>query len=109
MLLALTAVCGFWSVSAIAADDWADITEPLPGEPRIIGHHGGACLVGPSNFLPKETATKRWIWAAIATTVIPTLIDYIQRLGQRVDASGFGPMLVVIWPSHVVAQCRMGM
>ncbi len=94
MLLAFTAVCGFWSVSAIAADDWADITEPLPGEPRIIGHHGGACLVGAEQLPPEGDGYQAVDLVRNRHYGHPTLIDYIQRLGQRVDASGFGPMLV---------------
>lgn len=93
-LLALTAACVFWVPSAIAADDWADISEPLPGEPRIIGHHGGACLVG-AERLPLEGDGYQTVDLARNRHYgHPSLIDYIQRLGQRVEASGFGPMLV---------------
>lgn len=93
-LLAFTGACGFWSLSAIAADDWADITEPLPGEPRIIGHHGGACLVGAEQLPPEGDGYQAVDLARNRHYGHPILIDYIQRLGQRVDESGFGPMLV---------------
>lgn len=93
-LLAFTAACGFWNVSAIAAEDWADITEPLLGEPRIIGHHGGACLVGAEQLSSEGDGYQAVDLDRNRHYGHPTLVDYIQRLGQRVDASGFGPMLV---------------
>lgn len=93
-LLALTAVCGLTSATALAADDWGDITEPLPGEARIIGHHGGACLVGAEQLPPEGTGYLAVDLERNRHYGHPSLIDYVQTLGQRVDESGFGPMLV---------------
>lgn len=77
-LLALTGACGFWSLSAIAAADWADITEPLPGEPRIIGHHGGACLVGAEQLPPEgEQSTQHHLICATAE------VKFGQILGKK--------------------------
>ncbi|RUR51313.1 penicillin-insensitive murein endopeptidase [Vreelandella populi] len=93
-LTALAAACGFWSISAIAADDWADIVEPLPGEPRIMGHHGGGCIVG-AEQLPLEGEGYQAVDLDLNRHYgHPTLINYVQMLGQRVSAAGFGPMLV---------------
>ncbi|PMR74853.1 penicillin-insensitive murein endopeptidase [Billgrantia endophytica] len=92
-LLAVAVVCGFWAATA-TADDWADVTGPLPGEPRIIGHHGGACLVG-AEQLPAEGAGYQAVDLERNRHYgHPTLIDYIQRLGHRVEEAGFGPILV---------------
>lgn len=93
-LLALTAVCGLASATALAADDWGDVTEPLPGEARIIGHHGGACLVGAEQLPPEGTGYQAVDLERNRHYGHPSLIDYVQALGQRVDESGFGPMLV---------------
>lgn len=92
--LAVVAACGCWSASALAADDWADITEPLSGEPRIIGHHGGACLIGAEQLPPEGVGYQAVDLTRNRHYGHPTLIDYIQRLGQRVEAAGVGPMLV---------------
>ncbi|QJQ94234.1 MULTISPECIES: penicillin-insensitive murein endopeptidase [Halomonadaceae] len=93
-LLALTAACGLASTTALAADDWADVTEPLPGEPRIIGHHGGACLVGAEQLPPEGVGYQAVDMDRNRHYGHPMLIDYIDNLGHRVDESGFGPILV---------------
>ncbi|RUR31680.1 penicillin-insensitive murein endopeptidase [Vreelandella nanhaiensis] len=93
-LFAFIAACGLWNVSAIAADDWADITEPLSGEPRVIGHHGGGCLVGAEQLPPEGNGYQAVDLDRNRHYGHPTLIDYIQRLGERVDEAGFGPILV---------------
>lgn len=85
---------GLWSPSADAAESWDEVTEPLPGEPRIIGHYGGACLVG-AEKLPDEGPGYQTVDLKRNRHYgHPSLVDYIQDLGRRVDEAGFGPILI---------------
>lgn len=93
LLLSFIAVGGLWSSAAIG-NDWADVATPLAGEPQIIGHHGGACLVGAEMLPPEGTGYQAVDLERNRHYGHPTLIDYVERLGERVEASGFGPMLV---------------
>ncbi|WP_346799025.1 penicillin-insensitive murein endopeptidase [Halomonas sp. Bachu 37] len=75
-------------------EDWAAVPGPLEGEPRIIGHHGGACLVG-AEQLPEDGVGYQAVDLQRHRHYgHPSLVDYVERLGQRVDEAGFGPILV---------------
>jgi len=92
------AACGLvgWMVSAVnAADrDWSSVTEPLPGEPRIIGKHGAACLAGAVQLPPEGEGYQAVDMQRNRHYGHPALLDYIQDLGRRLDGAGIGPMLV---------------
>ena len=90
--------CGLagWLVSAVSAADrdWSSVTEPLPGEPRVIGKHGAACLIGAVQLPPEGEGYQAVGLQRNRHYGHPDLIDYIERLGLRVERAGIGPMLV---------------
>lgn len=87
----LMAVAG----TAIAADrDWSKVQEPLPGEPRVIGKHGAACLIGAVKLPPEGEGYQAVDLQRNRHYGHPDLLDYIERLGHRVERAGIGPMLV---------------
>ncbi len=82
------------ATASAAQRDWSSVTEPVPGEPRIIGAHGAACLIGAVQLPPEGTGYQAVDLERNRHFGHPELVDYIERLGQRVDAAGIGPMLV---------------
>ena len=90
--------CGVFAtfVTSIAAADmdWSSRSQPLHGEPRIIGKHNAACLIGAVKLPPEGEGYQAVDLQRNRHYGHPDLIDYIQGLGRRVDAAGFGPMLV---------------
>lgn len=91
-------VCGLFMAlasAATAADrDWSSVTEPLPGEPRIVGAHGSACLIGAVKLPPEGVGYQAVELQRNRHFGHPELVDYIERLGHRLAAAGIGPMLV---------------
>ncbi|WP_104203767.1 penicillin-insensitive murein endopeptidase [Billgrantia saliphila] len=94
LFASLSLVTALWATAASAADDWSEVTDPLPGEPRIIGHHGGACLVGAEQLPADGVGYQAVDMKRNRHYGHPVLVDYIEDLGRRVDAAGFGPVLV---------------
>ena len=92
--MTLLGASGFWSLAAAGADSWAEVAEPLPGEPRVIGHYGGACLVGAEKLPDDGVGYQAVDLNRNRHYGHPALIDYVQDLGHRVDEAGFGPILV---------------
>ncbi|MHB0774234.1 penicillin-insensitive murein endopeptidase [Halomonas sp. WWR20] len=90
----VTAASGLWSLPVIAADDWSQVPGPLPGEPRIIGQYGAACLIGAEQLPGEGVGYQAVDLKRNRHYGHPTLIDYIQDLGRRVDDAGFGPILI---------------
>lgn len=97
-VLQTMAICGLsatFAASAGAADrDWSTLAEPLAGEPRIIGEHGAACLIGAVRLPPEGEGYQAVDLQRNRHYGHPDLVDYIEGLGRRVEAAGFGPMLV---------------
>ena len=92
-MLTLVVLAVFWSPDA-AAQDWASVTGPVPGAPQVVGGYANACLTG-AQMLPAEgvgyqavNLHRRRYYGH------PVLVDYVQQLGHRVEAAGFGPVLV---------------
>jgi penicillin-insensitive murein DD-endopeptidase len=86
---------GLLVTPAGAADrDWSSVTEPVPGEPRIIGKHSAACLVGAVQLPPEGNGYQTVDMQRNRHYGHPDLLDYIQGLGNRLDDAGIGPMLV---------------
>ncbi|MEH6387857.1 penicillin-insensitive murein endopeptidase [Pseudomonas profundi] len=83
-----------WPTDAAAQQDWSTVVGPVEGEPRIIGHHGGACLIGAQQLPEQGTGYQAVDLERRRHYGHPSLVDYIQALGQRVDEEGFGPILV---------------
>lgn len=83
-----------WSSNAAAQQDWSTVAGPVEGEPRIIGHHGGACLIGARQLPEEGTGYQAVDLERRRYYGHPSLLDYIQALGQRVEEAGFGPILV---------------
>ncbi|MDX5446117.1 MAG: penicillin-insensitive murein endopeptidase [Zoogloeaceae bacterium] len=79
---------------ARAFDDWSTVSSPIPGSPRIIGAHGAACLLGAEQLPPEGTGYQAVDLERRRHFGHPILIEYVQDLGRRVEAAGFGPMLV---------------
>lgn len=74
--------------------DWSEVQEPLPGSPHIIGPYDGGCIAG-AEQLPQEGVGYQAVDLERNRHYgHPSLIDYVERLGQRVDEAGFGPILV---------------
>jgi len=91
--LAIAAACLLPASDALARD-WSEVPGPLAGPPRIIGHHGAACLIG-AQQLPAEGVGYQAVDLERRRHYgHPELLDYIQTLGRRVAEAGFGPMLV---------------
>ncbi|UAW97412.1 penicillin-insensitive murein endopeptidase [Halopseudomonas nanhaiensis] len=83
-----------WPQRAPADQDWSSVPGPLPGEPQIIGHHGGACLIGAME-LPSEGPGYQAVDLERRRHFgHPELLDYVQTLGERFDAAGLGIMLI---------------
>ncbi|QJD59712.1 penicillin-insensitive murein endopeptidase [Pseudomonas sp. gcc21] len=83
-----------WPTEAAAQQDWSTVAGPVEGEPRIIGHHGGACLIGAQQLPEEGTGYQAVDLERRRHYGHPSLLDYIQVLGQRVEEAGFGPILV---------------
>lgn len=91
--VAAATLCTFATVQA-QAEDWSAASGPLAGEPRIIGSHGAACIVG-AQQLPAEGEGYQTVDMERRRHYgHPVLLEYVQDLGRRVAAAGFGPMLV---------------
>ncbi|WP_081948933.1 penicillin-insensitive murein endopeptidase [Litchfieldella xinjiangensis] len=93
-LLNATLLMGLGHSSAFGQENWAAVPGPLDGEPRIIGHHGGACLVGAEQLPADGVGYQAVDLQRHRHYGHPSLVDYIEQLGQRVDEAGFGPILV---------------
>lgn len=94
MLVTLAMLFLVWSGRVSANQDWASVPGPLEGRPQIIGHHGGACLIGAMQLAPEGVGYQAVDLKRNRHYGHPELIDYVQRLGQRVADAGFGPILV---------------
>lgn len=94
LLLITLALLFVWSGRASADQDWATVSGPLEGRAQIIGHHGGACLIGAMQLAPEGVGYQTVDMRRNRHFGHPELIDYVQRLGQRVADAGFGPILV---------------
>ncbi|WP_219920047.1 penicillin-insensitive murein endopeptidase [Pseudomonas sp. Q2-TVG4-2] len=70
------------------------MTGPLPGEPRIIGEHGAACLVGAVQLPPEGVGYQAVDLQRNRHYGHPDLVDYIEGLGRRLEEASIGPMLV---------------
>ncbi|NIC04232.1 penicillin-insensitive murein endopeptidase [Billgrantia bachuensis] len=74
--------------------DWSEVNEPLNGPPRVIGPYDGGCIAG-AERLPEEGVGYQTVDLERNRHYgHPSLVDYIERLGERVNRAGFGPMLV---------------
>lgn len=103
-----TATLSFLSFSA-AAEDWSAASGPLPGEPRIIGSHGAACIIG-AQQLPAEGEGYQTVDMERRRHYgHPTLLEYVQDLGRRVSAAGFGPILVGDMAQREAGRCPSDM
>lgn len=94
LTLALAALLGIFPAATVAAEDWSAVVGPAPGEPRIIGAHGAACLIGAEHLPPEGTGYQAVDLERRRHFGHPILIDYVQDLGRRVADAGFGPILV---------------
>jgi penicillin-insensitive murein endopeptidase len=84
------------TIPAFAADPhrWGEVETPAPGPAAAIGGYVHGCLRGgedidldgPGYQVIHPSRNRYWGH--------PDLIDYIEKLGERVDAAGLGPMLV---------------
>ncbi|MCE8014909.1 penicillin-insensitive murein endopeptidase [Halomonas sp. MCCC 1A17488] len=102
VMLSATLIAGGMS-SAIAQSpasspttpaDWADVNEPLSGPPRVIGPYDGGCIAG-AERLPEEGEGYQAVDLKRNRHYgHPSLVDYIERLGERISKAGFGPILV---------------
>lgn len=79
---------------AQAQPDWSTVADPLPGPPQIFGHHGAACIIGAEALPPEGPGYQAVDLERNRYYGHPELIDYVQRLGQKIADAGFGPMLV---------------
>lgn len=93
-LLTMALLLIAWPDRAAAAPDWSTVTEPLEGEPQILGHHGGACLIGGMQLPPEGTGYQAVDLQRNRHYGHPELLDYIQTLGERFAAAGYGPLLI---------------
>ncbi|WP_206678902.1 penicillin-insensitive murein endopeptidase [Pseudomonas sp. SST3] len=84
----------FAATADAAGGDWSSVTGPLPGEPRIIGEHGAACLVGAVQLPPEGVGYQAVDLQRNRHYGHPDLVDYIEGLGRRLEEAGIGPMLV---------------
>lgn len=93
-LLALWCLMGLGGTALAEAPDWATVSGPAGGPPRVIGSVTRGCLAG-AVALPEQgigfQTIRRWrnrYWGH------PELIDYIRQLGARVAGAGLGPLLI---------------
>lgn len=74
--------------------DWSEVEEPVLGPPRVIGPFDGGCIAG-AERLPEEGIGYQAVDLERNRHYgHPSLIDYVERLGERVNQAGFGPILV---------------
>lgn len=74
--------------------DWSEVNEPLAGPPRVIGPYDGGCIAGAVR-LPEEGIGYQAVDLERNRHYgHPSLIDYVERLGERINRAGFGPILV---------------
>lgn len=83
-----------WPADAAARQGWSTVAGPAEGGPRVIGHPGGGCLIGAQQLPQQGTGYQAVELERRRHYGHPSLHDYIQDLGKRVDQKGFGPILV---------------
>ncbi len=90
LLLAMVSECG----SAPFVNSWGKVTRPSPGLSQSIGSYTAGCLSGAA-ILPR-TGTGYQVMRLSRQRFYghPDLINFIQHLGQTIDANKWGTLLV---------------
>jgi len=81
---------------AAAAQDmpWVALTTPSPGPARAIGSYSNGCVAG-AQALPADGVGYQLIrFHRRRTHGHPSLIDYIEKFGRRLDAAGLPPAVI---------------
>jgi penicillin-insensitive murein DD-endopeptidase len=79
---------------APAPNPWPDFQEPAPGPARSIGSYSAGCLQG-AQELPLDGAGYQVMRPSRRRNFgHPSLLDYVRRLGKRVQGQGLGVLLV---------------
>lgn len=78
----------------LLAEGWGEVTAPVAGPARSIGQPGAGCLAG-AQALPSEGPGYQAVELQRNRYYgHPTLIDYLQALGERLSHAGIGPVLI---------------
>ena len=82
------------SASALAATPWQKITQPIPGSPQAIGSFANGCIVGAEALPLNNPAYQVMRPDQRRYFGHPDLIQFIQRLTNRVHNLGLGQVLI---------------
>ncbi len=76
------------------AGDWAKFKNPAHGEAEAIGDYTNGCLIGGAAVPDTGPGYQAVRLAKRRNYAHPEMVDYIQKLGQRVEQRRLGTMLV---------------
>lgn len=88
------AICWIGLVAPAAASGWDTVATPVSGPPRVIGSYANGCVAGAYAIPPEgpgfqviRLSRKRYFGH-------PTVVSFVETLGQAADAAGLGIFLV---------------
>lgn len=87
--LLLSLIC-----SSAHATSWSQFRSPTQGGAESIGKYANGCLLGGQALPDAGTGYQAIRLARSRNYAHPSMVDYIQQLGQRVSKRGLGIMLV---------------
>lgn len=80
--------------SLASAGSWHRFKTPAAGQPESIGKYANGCLIGGSALPDSGPGYQAVRLARKRNFGHPDMVDYIQKLGQRVEGRRLGTMLV---------------
>ncbi len=83
-----------WGAAGVAAADWGEVGEPLPGPARVIGGPSLGCLAGGVALAPDGPGYQAMRLSRNRVYGHPTLIRFIRELAMAAEAHDFGDLLV---------------
>jgi penicillin-insensitive murein DD-endopeptidase len=93
-LFLVLGVLNFLNACATEPTSWSEVATPAPGQAQSIGAYSGGCIVG-AVPLPANGMGYRVMHLSSGRFYgHPTLIRFIQALGERVAAEGLGMLLI---------------
>ncbi len=93
LILVLSVLLGT-PVAARPVKHWRDAVRPAPGEPQVIGSYTAGCIQGAQELPPDGPGFQTIRRSRSSFFGHPTLIQYIQELGQMMDTEGLGTLSI---------------
>jgi penicillin-insensitive murein DD-endopeptidase len=85
-----------WSLlpAAALASSWSDVSEPVPGVPRVIGSYTAGCVHGAVPLAPEGPGFQVMRRSRRRFFGHPALVRYLQDLGAAVAQQQLGLLLI---------------